>query len=69
MNTLPLPCCSILGAVLCVWRGVLFVVGWLFSLPTPTGARKITSPPAVSKEKDTEEKWGWVCVRVSQLSA
>ena len=50
-------------------RGCSVCGGVFVFSSTPMGVRKITSPPAVSKEKDTEEKWRWVCVRVSQLSA
>ena len=38
--------------------------GCLFSPLPPMSVRKITSPPAVSKEKDTKEKRGvGVCSR------
>ena len=60
MNTLHLPCRSILGAVLCVWRGVLFVPGCLFSLPTPWHVKKITSPPSCVKKRRTRKKNGGV---------
>ena len=64
MNTLPLPYCSILGAVLFVWWGVVNVPGCLCFSSTPTGVRKITSPPSgVKRRKDTKEKWGSVCSR------
>ena len=55
-NTLPVPCCSILGPVLCVWRGVLFVPGCLFSSLPPTGVRNITSPPSCVKKKEGHER-------------
>lgn len=60
MNTLPVPCSSILGAVLFVWRGVLFVPGCLFSLPTPWHVKKITSPPSCVKRRRTRKKNGGV---------
>lgn len=37
---------------------------------TPWHVKNITSPPScVKKKKDTKEKWGWMGVRVSRLSA
>lgn len=37
---------------------------------TPHGCEKDhIAPQPCQKKKDTEEKWMWVCVRVSQLSA
>ena len=58
MNTLPLPCCSILGAVLFVWG--VFCLGWgVCFLHCPPGMwERSHRPPAVSKEKDTKEKGG-----------
>lgn len=39
-------------------------------LPYPHGCEKDhIAPQRCQKEKDTEEKWGWVCVRISRLSA
>lgn len=70
MFTPLVPCCSILGPVLFGWRGVVNVPGCLFSPLPPGHVRKITSPPQLcQKKKDTKEKWGWMGVRVSRLSA
>ena len=70
MNTLPLPCSSILGAVLFVWGGVLFVPGCLFSHPTPLACEKDhIAPQLCQKRRTRKKKGGWVCVRVSRLSA
>lgn len=61
MFTLPVPCRSILGAVLFVWRGVLLMVGWLFSPLPPMVVKKITSPPScVKKRRTRKKKGGWV---------
>ena len=44
-------------------RGVCF-------LHYPHGCEKDhIAPQLCQKKKDTKEKWGWVCVRVSRLSA
>lgn len=46
-----------------MFRGVCF-------LHYPHGCEKDhIAPQLCQKKKDAEEKWGWVCVRVSRLSA
>ena len=51
-------------------RGCLKRSGVFVFSTTPWRVKKITSPPSgVKKEKDTEEKWGWMGVHVSQLNA
>ena len=62
MNTLPVPCCSILGPVLFVGGGVLNLLGCLLFSTTPHGCEKDhIAPQLCQKEKDTvKEKGGWV---------
>nr|DAS67999.1 MAG TPA: GRB2-binding adapter (GAPT) [Caudoviricetes sp.] len=69
MNTLPVPCCSILGAVLFVWGVFCLCRGGCF-LHYPLACEKDhIAPQRCQKKKDTKEKRGWMGVRVSQLSA
>lgn len=67
------PTCALLidsgGCFVCL-RGCSVCAGVVVFYLHPLACEKDhIAPPAVLKEKDTEEKWEWVYVRVSRLSA
>lgn len=51
-------------------RGCLERSGVVVFYPHPLACEKDhIAPQLCQKKKDTKEEWGWVCVRVSRLSA
>lgn len=54
----------------CLFRGCSVCAGVVVFHPHPLACEKYhIAPQLCQKEKDTEEKWGWMGVHVSRLSA